>query len=234
MTLATNPFATRYVRPGALAYRFGVDRPDRDCLRELANRLRDRGGGSILGPHGTGKSTLLHNLHEHYEQRGAVVLHFRLTGGNTKHRWRQQAGLWKDLTQSYRVHRDLPSQRLSFQLVVMIDGAEQLSPVGWYAIRQRCRYAGSPLIATAHRRLAGLICQHRTEVNPSVLQEVANCLLQQGTVWNASARHKWITRWDWQSVSNARDQWSVMYDAIARDPTMSTNLPSEHLTCQLD
>src|ERR1700752_1716028 len=56
---ATNPFATRWVRPGAVPYHFtdGTNAPG--LIASLkANHWR----GAIIGPHGSGKSTLLATL----------------------------------------------------------------------------------------------------------------------------------------------------------------------------
>lgn len=56
--LWTNPFATRYIRPGAVAWQPVPDAPD--LLLERLDRLG--GGAAICGPHGSGKSTLLRAL----------------------------------------------------------------------------------------------------------------------------------------------------------------------------
>ena len=54
-----NPFSTRFVEPGAIAYRF----PNADGLAALVRRLDETGGwGQLVGPHGSGKSTLLASL----------------------------------------------------------------------------------------------------------------------------------------------------------------------------
>ncbi len=59
MTDFGNPFSTRHTRPGAIPYRF----PDSVTVGQLVERLRShKWWGQILGPHGTGKTTLLHSL----------------------------------------------------------------------------------------------------------------------------------------------------------------------------
>jgi len=53
-----NPFATRYTRPGVIAWQ-----PTPDSPEALLERLDQLGGrGLICGPHGSGKSTLLRHL----------------------------------------------------------------------------------------------------------------------------------------------------------------------------
>lgn len=52
----TNPFASRFIRPGALPFIF----PPGENAEGLVARLGELGGsGEIRGPHGSGKSTLL-------------------------------------------------------------------------------------------------------------------------------------------------------------------------------
>src|SRR5260221_12560454 len=55
----SNPFATCWTRPGALAFRF----KDGENAEQLIARMAAQGWrGEIVGPHGSGKSTLLETL----------------------------------------------------------------------------------------------------------------------------------------------------------------------------
>ena len=83
--LESNPFATRYTRPGAITYQFSLEsRSDLPpfgaaCFSpfesvsdvpsgadpaacEIIGRLKAYQGNLIIGPHGSGKTTLLHSL----------------------------------------------------------------------------------------------------------------------------------------------------------------------------
>ena len=64
-----NPFATRFVRPGAIPYRFanGLVGRDRASLRQHDWR------GEIVGPHGSGKSTLVQTLIPPLKEAGRDV-----------------------------------------------------------------------------------------------------------------------------------------------------------------
>src|SRR5262249_23632578 len=54
--LSGNPFATRRVRPGAIPFLF----PTGESVGQLLDRLRAAGWwGQVVGPHGSGKSTLV-------------------------------------------------------------------------------------------------------------------------------------------------------------------------------
>jgi hypothetical protein len=52
----SNPFATCWTRPGALAFRFAEGLSVDDLVARLANQ---NWRGQIIGPHGSGKTTLL-------------------------------------------------------------------------------------------------------------------------------------------------------------------------------
>jgi hypothetical protein len=55
-SLPTNPFATRWTRPGAIPFVFA----DGGTMLDLVARLQaNEWRGAIVGPHGSGKSTLL-------------------------------------------------------------------------------------------------------------------------------------------------------------------------------
>src|SRR5262245_62831976 len=110
----SNPFSTRFVRPGAIPYQF-VDGAD---VAALATRLEGQGWwGQIVGPHGSGKSTLLATLLPELRRRRRVVV--------------------VELHADRRRFLELAWSREPTLLVV--DGHEQL---GWWArrrVRATCR-----------------------------------------------------------------------------------------------
>jgi hypothetical protein len=130
MQPSSNPFATRFTRPGALAYRFAEGQ---DAER-LVDALASQGWwGQIVGPHGSGKSTLLHTLAVGVAQRGRKIVWLTQTQGQRRlavsH---EDAAAWDSAT------------------LVMIDGYEQL---GWLTrrwLKGVCRRQGAGLLVTAH------------------------------------------------------------------------------------
>ncbi len=55
----SNPFCSRFVRPGAIGYHF----PAGESVESIVERLHAcQWRGALVGPHGSGKSTLLHAL----------------------------------------------------------------------------------------------------------------------------------------------------------------------------
>ncbi len=130
MNVLDNPFATRYVRPGAQAFLFSGE----DSLEQLVNRLRqNHGWGQIIGPHGAGKSTLLASLIPALREAGRHVI----------------------LVTLREAQRRLPRQvldelRHSPNALLIVDGYEQLSRSNRYLLRRRCRRARGGLLVTAH------------------------------------------------------------------------------------
>ena len=125
-----NPFATCWTRPGALDFIF----PPGQSAEQLVARLAAANWrGEIVGPHGSGKSTLLETLKPHFAAAGRCVAHFTLRAGQRRLPW------------------DRISTALASSLPLMIiDGYEQLAPLGRALLRFRCRRASAGLLVTAH------------------------------------------------------------------------------------
>jgi len=128
---ADNPFATRYVRPGALEYRF----PGDESAASLIARLRDTGWhGQIIGPHGSGKTALLLALLPLLNEAGRNLVHLALR--NRQRRLPRdffRTTIWRPAT------------------LLVVDGYEQLGRVARWRLRLRCRRSGCGLLVTSHR-----------------------------------------------------------------------------------
>src|SRR5690554_1857511 len=74
-----NPFSTRFVRPDQSVYRFAPGENVNSVTSRVFAQLSSRGTAAIIGPHGTGKSTLLHTLVPRLEPLFSAVDWIRLS-----------------------------------------------------------------------------------------------------------------------------------------------------------
>lgn len=146
-----NPFATSYIRPGAIPFLF----PEGWSLERLVAQLSAQGGwGQIVGPHGSGKSTLLAQLTSAIEQSGRSVARFTLRQND-----RRPPG-WP------------PARGTQ---CVAIDGYEQLGWMWRWRVKAWCRRHASGLVVTAHRDV-GLPALWTTAPDLGTLQRIVEHL----------------------------------------------------------
>ena len=146
-----NPFATRWIRPGAIAYRFA----EGASAGQLVDRLRAAcWHGEIIGPHGSGKSTLLASLLPALEAAGRRVAHVVLHDGARRlpAELRSTAD-WSERTQ------------------LVVDGYEQLSHFSRWRLRRRARRVGAGLLVTAHRTM-GFLRLIEVQASAAVLENL--------------------------------------------------------------
>jgi hypothetical protein len=165
---ASNPFSTRHICPAATSFLFpvGID------AERLVDRLRQSGWwGQIVGPHGSGKSTLVRTLSARIGEIGRRVdLHGFQSGDNNVSAIRRSASDWDGRTQ------------------VVIDGYEQLGRLDRLWLKRRCRMRGTGLLVTAHEDV-GLPELWRTETTIELARAVVARLLP-------AAYDSWITESD--------------------------------------
>jgi hypothetical protein len=137
-----NPFSTRHVKPGAIAYLF----PPGEDLTALVERLRRNAWwGQLVGPHGSGKSTLLATLLPMLELAGRRLLCFALHDG--------QRRLPLDPARSSAVDAST---------IVIVDGYEQLSRWNRWRLKRLCRGRGWGLIVSSHADTGLPVLMHTT------------------------------------------------------------------------
>jgi hypothetical protein len=158
--IASNPFSTRFVRPGALPYLFPPGQDARGLVRAMAAQ---GWRGAILGPHGSGKSTLLAALLPALREAGKEPLVVALHDGQR----RLPAEAWRDLLRP----------PVSGSWIAVIDGYEQLSLWQRWRLRVLCRRRGHGLLATAHTPV-GLPELLRLQVTPEEAGLVVERLLR--------------------------------------------------------
>lgn len=153
MKARENPFASDRIE----SLRF---RPQGWTWGELLTRLDTmRFRAAIVGPHGSGKTTLLEELSSRLEATGRRC---RMASLHS-HARRLDDATWRRLTDG-----------LDDRDVVLVDGAEQLSAIGWSMFQLRCRRAGGLLITThSPGRLPTLV---QTTTSPALLRELVGDL----------------------------------------------------------
>ena len=161
MTSSSNPFATRFTRPGAIGYLFP---PGKSAVGTLDLLRNNEWWGEIVGPHGSGKSSLLAELLPLLEATGRHVNVYSLhQGDRTLPISKSDVAAWNADTQ------------------VAIDGYEQLS---WWSKRRlqswvKARHAG--LLITAHQPM-GLPPLFATEPTLTLAREIVAQLLKSDQV----------------------------------------------------
>jgi len=151
--MASNPFATKFIRPGAIPFLF----LDGDSADAILQRLKlHHWCGQIIGDHGSGKSTLLTTLTPLIEAAGRSVVLLKIGPGEKR----------------------LPAidySTLSPSMQLVIDGYEQLSWSSRLRIRWLTWRRGSGLLVTAHTN-AGLPTVYATQPSEAVAAAIVNQL----------------------------------------------------------
>jgi len=158
----SNPFATRYTRPGELPFIFDEETEDGlATVEKLLSRLRELGWwAEIVGPHGSGKTTLLTHLLKAVRNTGMAISLFTLRDGQ-----RRLPRGWQAMIQAGSL--------------IAIDGYEQLRYVARWRVKRRCRQEGAGLIVTAHSSMR-LPTLYRTHASLEVSRQVIERLLPHG------------------------------------------------------
>jgi hypothetical protein len=202
----TNPFATRWTRPGAMPFLF----PDSVTADDLVRRLQTYGWqGAIVGPHGSGKSTLLAMLIPAIEALGKRAVMVRLCAGQSR------------LPLS---RRDL--QRLGATEVLVVDGYEQLGRFRRWGLSRQWRRNGFGLLITAHGS-CNLPVLWRTQPRLELVEQLIERYLptHEGRISHADIALAWQ-----RHPGDVREIFFELYDQFeARRPIVriTTDLPDK-------
>ncbi|MCC9602375.1 hypothetical protein LOC67_17635 [Stieleria sp. JC731] len=211
----SNPFATRFVSPSNVRYRFthgvsGANPQTIDMYLEgLLTTLRQTRRGIILGPHGTGKSTLLHTFLPKLQRSFPRVAFEQINNdpslgmiGRLKERLRASKRIRKEL-------RSLPREGL-----LIVDGLEQLFRLSRMRILKTAATKKITLLATSHQRMAGWNVIHETKPTQKLIQSLAGDLLQETSFEIRKMVDSRLKDCRVTPKTNVRDLWFEMYDLV--------------------
>jgi ABC-type cobalamin/Fe3+-siderophores transport system ATPase subunit len=155
-----NPFCTRRIRPGVVAYCF----PAGVSVEDLVDRLCiNHWRGQIVGPHGSGKSTLLARILGAIEQAGRQAVLFELHDGQ-----RRLPGDW-------RCKIELSS--LPAPAIIVVDGYEQLGIWSRFLLKRYCSRRHFGLLVTSHVSV-GLPEIYYTSTSLEMAKQIVEQLMQ--------------------------------------------------------
>lgn len=153
-----NPFSTRFVRPGAIPFHF---REGESAEQLVENLRRNHWLGEIIGPHGTGKSTLLETLKPLIENAGRFIVHLKLTAEAPSLKTSELfGGVWNAKT------------------LILIDGYEQLRLPACCILAARRRLTGAGMLITAHRPM-GFPPLYQTGASEPIFNDLVELLVRE-------------------------------------------------------
>jgi hypothetical protein len=163
----SNPFATRFTRPGAIDYLFPADQ----SAASLVRRLEGHGWwGEITGAHGSGKSTLLAALVPVLRKAGRSVV-WRAVRNRESGVGGRESAREPEVVEAKFVAVTAGSDTWNDATQLVLDGYEQLSWWWRRRVQALARRRGAGLLVTAHQSL-GLPSLVKTRPSEAVAQEI--------------------------------------------------------------
>lgn len=228
---ASNPFATRYVRPGALTYRFADERagdlgvaPERvaservervaservasERRRQILTSLDRHRVGLLLGPHGSGKSTLVQSMLPEFRSHFRSVMPFQLC--------RHEGSFLKRRSDRRHIVTELRESMRQCEpgSLLIIDGAEQLGSRWLGRLGRESRLRDLALLATCHRPISRFPVLYRTVVTPSLIHQLVGEL----TSHYPDSVQQWValdlSRRSLTTQSDVRELFFELFDVV--------------------
>jgi hypothetical protein len=171
---------------------------NRDALWQQFSQQHGR--GALIGPHGSGKTTLMEHLQRDAQQRGWLVRSCFIND-TTCVTWSVLSNLLIPLAQQ-KSAQQIPTQRI----LICIDGAERISPWLWWRFMRRLP-ADHALLITSHRagRLPTL---HQHTTSAALLRWCVEYVMPNSTLTSEQAHGLFA-----QYHGNIRDCLRHLYDS---------------------
>ncbi len=202
----SNPFRSANIRPGANKFLF----TDPEAWHNMLIALQEHRCCEIVGGHGTGKSTLFHQLTATCESWGWAVRRHVVDP-------RRPAG--------ERLSLDLipGADQPGLQRLRAVDGYEQLPRGQRRAIGRHCQEQGERLLITCHTG-EGFHRLHQTHVDTSLADRVVAAILQrEGVAW--AVKRATLDQLLSQHDGNLREVLFAVFDLFAHStvsPALTT------------
>lgn len=212
---SSNPFSTRYVRPGAIDYRFDIDPVAFDAeqdstrrLQSLVAQLADHRCGLLVGHHGSGKSTLLEAMMPLLQCTFGDVRAFQLC--------RNHSSSYQEWLNRRRASRAIIQQIQTSHRngCVVIDGAEQLGAWSLRCIRKQSRKRGVVILATSHHPIKPFHVLYRTSVTAELVNQLASSLTEFSSPTIRRIVADQLLKITITNQHNVRDLFFDLYDAV--------------------
>jgi energy-coupling factor transporter ATP-binding protein EcfA2 len=212
-----NPFATCWTKPGAIRFRFDAGQSAEHLVARLASQYWV---GAIIGPHGSGKSTLMETLKPALIARGCQIHSITLRGGQrrlpTDFLIDCQMLIEKQYHDAEQSAQADPTPQ-PWRLLVVVDGFEQLRWLERARLRWFCRRRNAGLLVTSHRRIG---------IRPLIRLSPGQKLIEQLVANLCSEVSTGVTALD-VAASNARHGSNVreiLFDLYDRHERLRTEL----------
>ena len=209
---APNPFCTRFIRPDAITFCFDFYEDEQQDAQSLMDRIRGNRRSLIVGPHGTGKSTLLRFIINQLSADYRSIATVQLQSGGADNE-KRMADAFQRLDSQMKSSGSTCSHQAMRLLVV--DGIEQLNRRQRFNLFLKTLKSDLCILATSHAPMWEFREVFRTSISSQLiykltLDRVCNC--------DETTRRLVIHRLesqDLESVTNLRDLWFDLYDLIA-------------------
>lgn len=166
MSIASNPFSTRNVKPGVIPF-LGLEA---SRILEMARKLIDSHAMvQIVGPHGAGKTTLTFAIEKQLN-------HLALAAGQKLFVRRLTVGAGQSVRS---IHGTVPTgddRNGDPSLLFVVDGIERMGFLQQLGFLSHCRKNGYRLLATTHRPLKKLPVIHRIDSKADTLVKLVSHL----------------------------------------------------------
>lgn len=247
MLAASNPFATRFVRPGALEFRFtaaneSIGKNHLGDDRIKADHVGQLGGIGLQIDAELAESRLEEIVDELHQHRIGLFVGHHGSGKSTllhaltprlKSRFavvhhvqfchERHPHFTARMRNRYRMVQQLHRQTKDLPSggLLTLDGAEQLTRVELRLLCRKIRRLGLALLATCHAPISNLPILHRTVVTPQLIQDLTEELIAQAPDVVRHRIRQWLSARPIASDVNLRELFFDLYD-VAHEAQLST------------